>query len=171
MESSDTSRAAEQQLPELMIPRFQEKIRQVESLYGFPTITVDADAVYDMIEYLYNLTPSGFQYLTTICGIHYEDSKQIAVVYQLRDLIAGRHIRIKTYLPEERPVIRSLVGVFDGANWMERETYDFYGVIFEGHPTLKRILNVEDMIIFPLRKYYPLEDQMREDKNDSMFGR
>jgi NADH-quinone oxidoreductase subunit C len=54
---------------------------------------------------------------------------------------------------------------------MERETYDFYGVTFTGHPNLKRILNVDDMIIFPLRKEYPLEDQTREDKKDMMFGR
>ena len=54
---------------------------------------------------------------------------------------------------------------------MERETYDFFGVVFEGHPNLKRILNVEEMSIFPLRKEYPLEDQTREDKNDAMFGR
>ena len=61
--------------------------------------------------------------------------------------------------------------VFPAANWMERETYDFFGVIFEGHPNLIRILNVEEMIMFPLRKEFPLEDQVREDKNDSMFGR
>ena len=54
---------------------------------------------------------------------------------------------------------------------MERETYDFYGVNFKGHPDLRRILNVDEMIIFPMRKEYPLEDQTREDKNDSMFGR
>jgi NADH-quinone oxidoreductase subunit C len=54
---------------------------------------------------------------------------------------------------------------------MERETYDFYGVIFEGHPNLKRILNVDEMSIFPMRKEYPLEDNTRKDKNDEMFGR
>lgn len=54
---------------------------------------------------------------------------------------------------------------------MERETYDFFGVVFAGHPNLKRILNVEDMIMFPMRKEFPLEDQVREDKSDKMFGR
>jgi len=54
---------------------------------------------------------------------------------------------------------------------MERETYDFYGINFEGHPNLLRILNVDDMVGFPLRKDFPLEDQTREDKDDSMFGR
>ena len=65
----------------------------------------------------------------------------------------------------------TLTDVFSGANWMERETYDFFGVLFTGHPELNRILNVEDMIIFPMRKEIPLEDQTREDKNDLMFGR
>jgi NADH-quinone oxidoreductase subunit C len=54
---------------------------------------------------------------------------------------------------------------------MERETYDFFGVNFVGHPNLKRILNVEEMEYFPLRKEYPLEDQKRTDKDDEMFGR
>jgi NADH-quinone oxidoreductase subunit C len=54
---------------------------------------------------------------------------------------------------------------------MERETYDFYGVNFLGHPNLKRILNVDEMDYFPLRKEYPLEDQSRVDKDDEMFGR
>ncbi|MNC98188.1 NADH-quinone oxidoreductase subunit 5 [compost metagenome] len=54
---------------------------------------------------------------------------------------------------------------------MERETFDFFGVVFEGHPDLRRILNVDEMIIFPMRKEYPLEDQTREDKKDEMFGR
>ncbi len=54
---------------------------------------------------------------------------------------------------------------------MERETYDFFGIVFKGHPNLKRVLNVEDMVGFPMRKEFPLEDQNREDKNNAMFGR
>ena len=60
---------------------------------------------------------------------------------------------------------------FHAANWMERETYDFYGVNFVGHPNLKRILNVDEMDYFPMRKEFPLEDQTRIDKDDEMFGR
>jgi NADH-quinone oxidoreductase subunit C len=54
---------------------------------------------------------------------------------------------------------------------MEREAYDFYGVVFKGHPNLKKILNMEEQTVFPLLKYFPLEDPTRDDKDDTMFGR
>ena len=92
-------------------------------------------------------------------------------MYQLHNLFQNKRLRLKIFLSEEKPVVNTLTTVFPAANWMERETYDFYGVIFTGHPNLKRILNVEDMTIFPMRKEYPLEDQTREDKNNLMFGR
>ena len=84
---------------------------------------------------------------------------------------SNQRIRLKIFLSEDNPVTPTITNIYAGANWMERETYDFFGVNFTGHPNLKRILNVEEMIIFPMLKEYPLEDQTREDKNDSMFGR
>ena len=67
--------------------------------------------------------------------------------------------------------IATATTIWLGADWFERKAFDMFGIRFEGHPNLKRILNVEEMIIFPLRKEYPLEDQIRDDKNDAMFGR
>jgi len=89
----------------------------------------------------------------------------------LHNMVSGEKVRLKVMLPQDNPVVQSLTTVFPGANWMERETFDFFGVKFTGHPNLKRILNVEEMIIHPLRKEYPLEDQVRADKDDSRFGR
>lgn len=151
--------------------KFEGEILQTEMLYDFLTITLKKDRIIEVIKHLYDHPDTKFQYLTTLCGIHYPDQNQIAVMYQLHNLVTNLRVRLKIYLPVEKPVVPTLTTVFAGANWMERETYDFYGVIFEGHPNLKRILNVEDMVIFPLRKEYPLEDQVREDKNDAMFGR
>jgi len=149
--------------------KFEDQILQIELPYNFLTVTVSPEKIIDIIRYLYD--EQKFQYLTTLCGIHYPDQNQIAVMYQLHNLVSNQRIRLKIYLSAERPVTPTLTTIFEGANWMERETYDFYGVIFEGHPKLKRILNVDEMIIFPMRKEYPLEDQTREDKNDTMFGR
>ncbi|MBS1486389.1 MAG: NADH-quinone oxidoreductase subunit C [Bacteroidetes bacterium] len=137
----------------------------------FYTIVLKKDKITDIIGYLYHHAETKFQFLTTLCGIHYPDQNQIAVMYQLHNLHTNQRLRLKIFLPQDRPEVNTLTSVFAAANWMERETYDFFGVNFIGHPNLKRILNVEDMIIHPLRKEYPLEDQTREDKNDSMFGR
>jgi NADH-quinone oxidoreductase subunit C len=78
---------------------------------------------------------------------------------------------MKVFAPIEKPNVYTATGLFKGANWMERETYDFYGVNFVGHPNLKRVLNVDEMDYHPLRKEFPLEDQTRIDKDDEMFGR
>ena len=156
---------------EVIKSKYEGEILHAEMLYDFPTITLKKDKIVEIIRFLYDHPDTKFIYLTTLCGIHYPELNQIAVMYQLHNMVSNQRLRLKIYLPVESPVVATLTPVFPSANWMERETYDFYGVIFEGHPNLKRILNVEEMIIFPMRKEYPLEDQVREDKNDTMFGR
>ena len=151
--------------------KYEEEILHFEMLYDFLTISLKKDKIVEIIKHLHDHPDTKFQYLTTLCGIHYPELNQITVMYQLHNLVSNLRIRLKIYLPAENPVVPTLTPVFPAANWMERETYDFFGVTFQGHPNLKRILNVEEMIIFPLRKEYPLEDQVREDKNDTMFGR
>lgn len=151
--------------------KFYDDIVESGMDVDFFTLIVKKDNITGIIELLYKHPETRFQYLTTLCGIHYPEQGQIAVMYQLHNLFNNERIRLKTFLPEGNPSLPTLTNVFAGANWMERETFDFYGVIFEGHPNLKKILNVEEMLISPLRKEYPLEDQTREDKNDKMFGR
>ena len=171
MESNNTEATALQDFMVVLNEKYADQIVQSEMLYGFQTVTMKKDKIIEVIGYLYHHSETKFQFLTTLCGIHYPEQKAIAVMYQLHNLASNRRIRLKVFLPEDKPVVQTLTGVFSAANWMERETYDFFGVVFEGHPNLKRILNVDEMIIFPLRKEYPLEDQTREDKNDAMFGR
>lgn len=161
----------QEKLVSIIKERYEDQVVQVEIIRDFLTITLKKENIADIVQHLYHHPETKFQFLTTLFGVHYPDLNQIAVVYQLHNLESNQHLRLKVYLPIENPTIKTLTSVFAGANWMERETYDFYGVIFEGHPDLRRILNVEDMIIFPMRKEYPLEDQTREDKSDKMFGR
>lgn len=151
--------------------KFPGDILQAEHHYDFPVFTLKKDNIIAIIKLLKEHHTTQMQYLTTLCGIHYSDANQIAVMYQLHNMMTNERIRLKILLPAENPEVPTLTGVFASANWMERETFDFFGVIFKGHPNLKRILNVEEMIIYPLRKEYPLEDQVRSDKNDTMFGR
>ena len=164
-------KTAEEQIIDIIREKFESDILSTDTSYNFLTVHFRKERIIDLIRYLYDHPVGRFQYLTTLCGIHYPDTKEIAVMYQLHSLVNNWRLRIKIFLSEAHPVTPTLTTVFAGANWMERETYDFYGINFTGHPDLRRILNVEDMIIFPMRKEYPLEDQTREDKQDFMFGR
>lgn len=150
---------------------FEDQILHAQMQSDFFTITLKKEKIVELIRYLYDDPDLKFQYLTTLCGIHYPDLQQLAVMYQLHNLYNNLRLRLKIYVPADNPIVPTLTSVFAAANWMERETYDFYGIFFQGHPNLKRILNVDEMIIFPMRKEYPLEDQIRADKNDAMFGR
>ncbi len=163
--------AAQEKILSAINDKFEGEVIEAGMIKDFFTIILKKEKIVEVISLLYHHEETKFQYLTTLCGIHYPDQNQIAVMYQLHNLSTNQRIRLKIFLPAEKPEVNTLTPVFSAANWPERETYDFFGVIFEGHPNLKRILNVEDMLIFPLRKEYPLEDQTREDKNDLMFGR
>lgn len=163
--------ATQEKLISVINQKFEGEIIEAGMVKDFFTLIVKKEKVVDIIRHLYNHADAAFQYLTTLFAVHYPDQNQISVIYQLHNLKENKRIRLKIFLPIDNPTVATLTPVFSAANWMERETYDFYGVNFAGHPNLKRILNVDDMLIFPLRKEYPLEDQTREDKNDLMFGR
>lgn len=150
--------------------KFGEDIFSADQLYDYPTFTVRKDKILDILKFLYE--ELGFKFLTTLCGIHFPDAKeQLGVIYHLHNLQKNYRIRIKIFTDLNDPSVPSATSLFEAANWMERETYDFFGIEFKGHPNLKRILNMEELVGFPLRKEYPLEDQTREDKDDTMFGR
>jgi NADH-quinone oxidoreductase subunit C len=151
--------------------QFHEAIVIHEVLADMLCITVSKEVISEVMLFLRDDSELQFSFLTTLCGMHYPDSEQLGVVYHLHSLHNNHRIRIKTTVPEGDPVLPTITTIWPAANWQERETYDFYGIQFEGHPNLVRILNVDDMVGFPLRKDFPLEDQTREDKDDSMFGR
>lgn len=149
----------------------EEVILKVEEPFNLLTFTVKRENILDILKFLYS-DPLEFTFLTDLTGVHYpEPNDELGVVYHLHNLPKNTRIRIKSFFPKKDPKIDSATPVFPGANWMERETYDFFGIQFKGHPNLKRILNVDDMEYFPLRKEYALEDATRTDKPDPMFGR
>jgi NADH-quinone oxidoreductase subunit C len=146
-------------------------LESAELLYDFPVITVNKDRVHDVLAFLKSDPELNFHFLTDLTGMQTADEKQLGVIYHLHNMVKNYRVRIKTFFDINKPEIPTATDIYPGANWMERETYDFFGVKFKGHPNLKRILNVDEMDIFPLRKEYPLEDQTRDDKDDKMFGR
>lgn len=151
--------------------KFGEYIVSHENMVDMLCIGVKKKVIYDVLVFLRDEKELEYNFLTTLCGMHYPESEQLGVVYHLHSFDNNHRIRIKTYAGITDPVFPTITSIWPAANWMERETYDFYGIIFDGHPNLVRILNVDDMTVFPMRKDFPLEDQTREDKDDSLFGR
>ena len=138
------------------------------------TLEASADKITALILFLKNDADLRFHFLTDLCGVHYPDNetyRQFAIVYHLHNWYENKRIRIKVFLNGEKPEIKTISNIFLSSNWMERETYDFFGVNFIGHPQLKRILNMDEMVSFPMRKEFPMEDSGRTDKDDRFFGR
>lgn len=131
------------------------------------------NALYEVIRTLKEDEVLNFHFLTDLCGVHYpenDENHQYVVVYHLHNWVENIRIRVKTYLSSV-PEVSSITDLFLCANWMERETWDFYGIMFIGHPQLKRILNMDEMVSHPMRKEFPMEDSGRTDKDDRFFGR
>ncbi len=153
--------------------KFGGEITGMEEPFGMLTFIADKSMNLKVLQFLFDEPELQFRFLTDLCGVHFPErnGEELAVVYHLHNLVDNLRIRFKVYTDIQSPDVFSASALFSAANWMERETFDFYGVNFVGHPNLKRILNVDDMEYFPMRKEFPLEDQTRLDKDDEMFGR
>lgn len=153
--------------------KFPEGIISSEIDYDFPVFIVHREQAFDILKFLKEDAELNFHFLTTMCGLHYPDhhGKEFGVMYQLHNMPKNFRIRIKTFFAGSSCEIATVTPLFATANWMERQEFDFFGIDFKGHPNLKRILNMDDITFFPMRKEFPLEDPTRDDKNDAMFGR
>ncbi len=162
-----------QEIIDDLTARFGETLLDIHEPYGMLTLTASREDIIDVLGYLYNHKTFKFQFLTDITGVNYPElpGSEFAVVYHLHSWTHNVRMRIKVFAPAADPVVPTATGLFASANWMERETFDFFGIVFRGHPNLTRVLNMEDMDYFPMRREYPLEDQTRHDKIDAYFGR
>ena len=114
---------------------------------------------HDVLAWLRDAPGQGFDYLTDVTAVEYRDPERpLEVVYQLRSLPRRADLRIKVALDQREPLeVRSVVDLWRGADWLEREVYDMFGVVFVGHPDLRRILMWETYAEgYPLRKDFPL---------------
>jgi len=156
-----------------LIEKFGEQVLNFSTVSGILSFESSKEINLKVLQYLYEEPSLAFTFLTDLCGVNYPDNigAELVVVYHLHNFSENIRLRYSVSTDVNETAVFTASKLFESANWMERETYDFFGINFVGHPNLKRILNVDEMDYFPLRKQYPLEDQTRIDKDDEMFGR
>ena len=136
--------------------RLGPKLKASEIALGELTIEVERDAIPEVITVLRNDPLCRFGCLIDICGVDYpEREERFDVVYHLLSPWLNHRIRVRTKTDASHPV-PSIIGIFPAADWFEREAYDLYGILFAGHPDLRRILMYPEFVGHPLRKDYPL---------------
>jgi NADH-quinone oxidoreductase subunit C len=142
-----------------------EKLRQyspasilaVEEFRGDLTVVVRKDAIVHIAEFIKADPALAFDLIIDVLGVDmYRPEERFEVVYNVYSLRNRRFLRLKVRLPEETPAVPTVTGVWPGANWHERETWDMFGIKFTGHPDLRRLYMPEEFEHHPLRKDFPL---------------
>jgi NADH-quinone oxidoreductase subunit C len=139
--------------------RFPGAVRRVDVIWGETVVYVDPSRVLEIVRWLHDDPAQRYDYLSDVTAVEYRDLEQpLEVVWHLRSLPYRRFLRLKAELSKDRPLeVDSVWPVYKGADWLERECYDMFGVRFRGHPDLRRILMWEQYKEgFPLRKDFPL---------------
>ncbi|RJP69869.1 MAG: NADH-quinone oxidoreductase subunit C [Candidatus Abyssobacteria bacterium SURF_17] len=140
--------------------RFPDAALEHSEFRGEVTIVVKPEAIVEIAKFVRDTPELLYRHLADVTCVDYlqldTERGRFAIVYHLYSFKYGDRIRLKAFLPEQEPRIDSLVPVWQTANWLEREVYDMFGIVFRNHPDLRRILMPEDSVHFPLRKDYPL---------------
>jgi NADH-quinone oxidoreductase subunit C len=139
--------------------QFGEAVQRVDVVWGETTVFVDRARVLDVVRWLHDDPAQRYDYLVDVTAVEYRDfDRPIEVVWHLRSLPYRRFLRLKALLPKGQLLaVPSVWEVYKGADWLERECYDMFGIRFEGHPDLRRILMWEQYKEgYPLRKDFPL---------------
>ncbi len=156
--------------------KFGEAITNTISAHGELTLEIKRERIAQVCRQLRDDPDFAFSQLIDLCGVDYLNYRQeapegvrpgprFAVVYHLLSLKQNRRLRLRTFLDDALPIVDSVVTVWRSADWYEREAFDLFGIIFEGHPDLRRILTDYGFIGHPFRKDFPLsgEVEMRYD--------
>ena len=143
---------------ERAFPEFNDAIEKVVVDRGELTLHIKREKLFDVAKKLRDTESLRFEMCMGVNGVHYPEDKgrELHAIYPLLSLTHNRRIRLEVSVPESDPHIPSLVEVWGGNNWHERETWDMFGIIFDGHPALTRILMPDDWPGHPQRKDYPL---------------
>jgi NADH-quinone oxidoreductase subunit C len=139
--------------------RFPQAFVRAEVIWGETTVYLRPESVLQVVRYLHDDADERYDYLSDVTAVEYRDLElPLQVVWHLRSLPYRRFLRLKAELPKGTPLkVPSVMPIYSGADWLERECYDMFGIVFEGHPDLRRILMWEQYQEgFPLRKDFPL---------------
>ena len=142
------------------------------------TLIVDRAETFALLRSLRDSSATRFEQLIDLCGVDYANDsgalrghpERFAVVYHLLSVSRNDRLRVVAYLPEDNPRIKSVVGIWACANWYEREAFDLFGILFDGHPDLRRLLTDYGFIGHPMRKDFPLSGHV-EMRFDEKKGR
>lgn len=162
------------ELAEQVREHFEDRIADCRVAIGELTITVDKANLLDVCRELRDHGEFKCEELIDVCGVDYLDyvegqhnGLRYAVAYHLLSVSLNHRIRVKVYVDGEPPVVDSVMSIWHSADWFEREAFDMYGIVFEGHPDLRRILTDYGFIGHPFRKDFPLSGnvEMRYDND------
>jgi len=151
MHAKDIYAALEQQFP--------GKVGNFKADALEPYLTVEGYSIVEVCRFLRDSAGLDFQVLSDLTALDWPKEEKIQVVYHLFSYAHNHQIVLKVDLPRDNPKIATVEGVWKVANWFEREVYDLFGVIFEGHSDLRRIMLPEDWIGYPLRKDYVEQEE------------
>lgn len=139
--------------------QFPDQVIEVTEFRDQSSVIVKRDQIIPILKHLHDNPLLSFDHLQDLTAVDYLKKKDVRfeVVYNLYSTKYRHKIRIRAQVPENDTKINSVVPIWAGANWHERECYDMFGIVFTGHPDLRRILMPEDWEGYPLRKDYPLK--------------
>jgi NADH-quinone oxidoreductase subunit C len=146
-----------QTILERLQAQFPASIRGSEEFRNDLTVTVRATDIMTVGQFLKEDPTLAFDMIIDVCGVdRFREQERFEVIYTLYSLSNKKYLRLKVLVNEDDPVVPSLTGVWAGANWHERETFDMFGIKFSGHPDLRRLYMPEEFEYYPLRKDFPL---------------
>jgi NADH-quinone oxidoreductase subunit C len=142
---------------EKLTAQFPKYIQGSNEFRGDLTICVAKDGIVEVCRFLKNDPELSFDLLVDLCGVDlYRPEGRFEVIYNLYSIKYKGYLRLKVTVDEASPVVDTVTSVWEAADWLERETYDMFGVTFRGHPDLRRMYMPEDYEYYPLRKDFPL---------------
>jgi len=137
--------------------KFPSAILAVNEFRGETTIHLKKEEIVAVSQFLRDDADFKFDYLSDLCGADaYTPEKRFEVIYNLQSLSTKKRVRLKVFTEESDLHVPSVTSVWPGAGWPERETYDMFGIVFDGNKDLRRMYMPEEFEYFPLRKDFPL---------------